>query len=49
MSNAQYEARWYNPRTNEYGAKSTITPVNGNHLIGLKPDGNDWVFIAVKK
>jgi hypothetical protein len=46
LTNDHYKAQWYNPRTDQYEPEVTITPKNGNHPVGHKPDGNDWVYIV---
>ena len=49
MANVPYWMQWFNPITGVYGTAKTITPANGSYVIGVKPDGNDWVLKVYKK
>ena len=48
MANGEYEVRWFNCITGEYGDAFTVTITDGVYQLPEKPDTGDWV-ISVEK
>lgn len=48
LKNSNYQCKWYNPCTGEYNSPYHVAVDSTGILqIGDKPDGGDWVFVAV--
>ncbi len=49
-ASAEYVAKWFNPRTNEYTEIGEIkAEADGSYAIPEKADVNDWVLLVTKK
>lgn len=44
MANGEYEVRWFNCSTGEYGEAFTVTVTDGTYTLPAKPDAGDWVI-----
>ncbi len=50
MVNGEYEVRWFNCITGEYGEAFTVTVTDGTYQLPEKPDTGDWVIsVKIKK
>lgn len=50
MQNGEYEVRWFNCITGEYGESFTVTVTDGVYQLPEKPDTGDWVIsVKIKK
>jgi hypothetical protein len=49
LAGRDYVSVWFDPVSGAYGPEVTITPSEGSHAIGPKPDNGDWVFLIMIK
>lgn len=49
LANTTYAKQWYNPITGVYAPSTTVSITDGTHVIGNKPDNNDWVLLFRKE